>query len=97
MIERYVFVRLKPEYAADRAEIATHAQRALSALTDPVDVRVGTPSDEHADKAWDLSFAVRFESLEAVERYRLDPAHRQFVDEYLTPRTNVIKAWNFCV
>ena len=36
-----------------------------------------------------------FESLDAVEPYRIHPDHRSYVDDFLKPRLAVIKAWNF--
>lgn len=97
MIERYVFVKLVDAWAgaARRAEVAAESRRALGALDGVVDVRVGTPADEHASAAWDLSIAVTFDRLEDVGPYLSDPAHRAYVDDYLRPKLEVIKAWNF--
>lgn len=99
MIDRYVFVKLEDEYAngAARAEIAAHSRQALAALPGVVRVTVGTPADEAAVKSWDLSIVVRFARIEDVEPYRIHPEHRRYVDEYLAPRMQVIKAWNFQV
>ena len=30
-----------------------------------------------------------------VENYIIDPAHRDYVDHYATPKIEVRKAWNF--
>lgn len=95
MIDRYVFVRLEKEHASERDAIAAHSAEVLGKLPGVLQVSVGTPADEHAGAAWDLSIAVRFASLEDVEAYRVHPAHRRYVDEYLRPRMQVIKAWNF--
>jgi hypothetical protein len=97
MIDRYVFVRLKKEHAAERQEIADHSARILAALPGVVRVTAGTPADAPAEAAWDLSIVLRFASVDDVEPYRVHPEHRRYVDEYLAPRTEVIKAWNFAV
>jgi uncharacterized membrane protein YdbT with pleckstrin-like domain len=99
MIERYIFVKLKEEYATEdgRAEAARHTRAVISELPGVVAVRVGTPSDDRSAKAWDLSIAVRFQSAEDIEPYRVHPDHRAYVDEFLEPRMDVIKAWNFAV
>jgi hypothetical protein len=97
MIDRFVFVRLKEEYASERAAIAAYSAQTLRALPGVVQVTVGTPADAHAEAAWDLSIRVRFAALDDVEPYRMSPAHRRYVDEYLAPRMAVIKAWSFQV
>lgn len=95
MIDRFVFVRLKKEHASEREAIAAHTAETLRALPGVIHVSVGTPADEHAAAAWDLSIVVRFGALADVEPYRVHPAHRRYVDEYLRPRMEVIKAWSF--
>lgn len=97
MIDRYVFVKLTEAHAepAARAEIADHTRRVLAAIPGIIRVTVGTPADEAAVKSWDLSIVVRLRDLDDVEAYRVHPEHRVFVDDYLAPRMQVIKAWNF--
>jgi hypothetical protein len=99
VIHRYVFVKLVADCATDqgRAEVAEHARTALAALPGVVEVAVGIPADGPSEKAWDLSIDVSFGSIADVEVYRMHPDHRAFVDEYLAPRMEVIKAWNFVV
>ena len=96
MIERYVFVKLKPEYANDaaRAEIRERS-RALAKVPGVRGVSVGTPADEGAIAAWDLSLCVRFDSLAAADRYLDDPGHEAYYEGFLLERLQVIKAWNF--
>jgi hypothetical protein len=38
---------------------------------------------------------VRFDSLDDVAPYVAHPQHRTYVDEYLRPKLELIKAWNF--
>lgn len=96
-IDRHVFVRLKKERAGEREEVAAYTARILAGLPGVVRVNAGTPADAHAEAAWDVSVVVRFASLDDVESYRVHPEHRRYVDEYLAPRMDVIKAWNFVV
>ncbi len=97
MIERVVLFKLKDEYANDeaRAEIAARSREILGALPGVQALSIGVPADAPSEKSWDLSIIVRFDSLEAIERYRVHPDHRAYVDEYMRPRMEVIKAWNF--
>ena len=61
-----------------------------------IGVEVGVPADPAAE-VWDVSLAVRFERLDDVEPYRVDPIHRAYVDDYLASKAKVVKAWNFAV
>ena len=40
---------------------------------------------------------VRFNSMEDLEAYVVDPDHRIYVDDYMSERIEVRKAWNFRV
>lgn len=97
MIERIVLFKLRGEHAqrSARAEIAAHTRRVFATLPGVRGFSVGEPADEWADKAWDLSIIVRFDSLEDVAAYAADPTHREYVDVYLKDRVEVRKAWNF--
>jgi hypothetical protein len=97
MIERIVLFKLKAEHTHDaaRREVAAHSREVLASVPGVEEVRVGTPADDAAEKSWDLSVVVRFASLEAVEAYRVHPTHRAYVDDYMRPRMEVVKAWNF--
>lgn len=95
MIERHVYIRLKPEHKSERAAMAESGQRALARIPGVINVLAGTPADEHADHAWDFCLTLRFASTADVEAYRVHPDHRRYVDEDLAPRLQVIKAWNF--
>ncbi|RMH36529.1 MAG: Dabb family protein [Deltaproteobacteria bacterium] len=97
MIERYVFIKLSDAHATDagRAEVIAKTRDALAAIPGVQGVTVGAPADEASRASWDVSIAVRFARLEDVATYRDHPAHRAYVDEFLAPRAEVIKAWNF--
>jgi hypothetical protein len=97
MIERIVCFKLKDEYSneASRAEFADRTRRDLGALQNVRSVTVGVPADAAAEASWDISIVVRFDSMEDVEQYMVDPEHRAYVDGYAVPRIEVRKAWNF--
>lgn len=97
MIERIVLFKLKDEYCNDaaRSEIAARTRTDIGALKNVRSVSVGIPADELAQKSWDLSLIVRFDTLEDVDAYMTDPAHRAYVDNYMHTRIELIKAWNF--
>ncbi len=97
MIERIVLFKLKGEYCNDaaRAEIAERTRKDLGSLESVRSVSVGVPADEAAEKSWDLSVIVRFDNLQDVEAYLVDPAHRAYVDDYMRDRLELLKAWNF--
>ena len=99
MIERIVLYKLKDEYCNDaaRAEIAERTRVDLGALQDVRAVTVGVPADEASEASWDISIIVQFDSMEDMQKYMVDPAHRAYVDNYATPRVEVRKAWNFRV
>lgn len=99
MIERYVFVRLQKEYSTDagRAEVVARTRTDLAALPGVLSVTVGTPADAGSGKAWDIGIVVRFAAIEDVAPYGSHPDHRTYVDDFLAPRMEVIKAWNFVV
>ena len=99
MIERIVLFKLKDDYCNDaaRAEIAARTRKDIGALPQVRAVSVGVPADEASEKSWDISLVVRFDSLEDVAEYAVDPDHRAYVDQYMRERVEVIKAWNFQV
>ena len=97
MIERHVLIKLKAEHCneASRREIAVATLTALRAIPQVISVSVGVPADEHALAAWDLSLVVNLASLADVKPYMEDPGHQRFTHEYLRPKSEVVKHWNF--
>lgn len=97
MIERHVLIKLKAEHAnpASRREIAAQTLRALQAIPQVRAVSVGVPADDHALAAWDLSLVVDLDSLADVQPYMDDAGHQRFTHEYLRPKVEVVKHWNF--
>ena len=99
MIERYHFLKLKPEFAApDRVhEVVARVRAVLPTVPGVLSVTAGEPADDEAAAGWHVSIVVRFATLADVATYRAHPTHRQFVDEVLAPRVEFKKAWNFDV
>ena len=97
MIERIVLFKLKDEYGNDaaRAEFAERTRGDLKALPNIRALTVGVPADEASETSWDISIVLQFDSMDHVQQYIVDPAHRAYVDNYATPRVEVRKAWNF--
>lgn len=97
MIQRIVLLKLdgpssNPEA---RAEIARYSREVLASLPGVQQVQVGVAADEASLRAWDISLVVSFDDLDAVTAYLPHPDHRRYVDEYLRPRLEIVKAWNF--
>jgi hypothetical protein len=97
VIERHHYLKLKSEFAhaAARDEIVRRILEVLPALPAVLGVSAGTPADADAERSWDIFITVRFEALAHIDSYRAHPDHRKFVDEFLSPRVEVKKAWNF--
>ena len=99
MIERIVLIKLVDAHATPdgRAEVVRRTRDALPGLPGVRAVTVGIPTDEERESRWDICIRVRFTDIEDVEPYLLNPDHRAYVDDFLKPRMEVIKAWNFRV
>ncbi|MFW5921255.1 MAG: Dabb family protein [Polyangiales bacterium] len=99
MIERIVLFKLSDEWATDegRGEVAACSREVLAKVPGVRSLSVGVPADEAAARSWDLSIVLRFDSNDDVEKYRVHPDHRAYVDEYMKPKMEVVKAWNFDV
>jgi hypothetical protein len=96
MVERYLFVKLLPEHSSEVGRRRA-AQEALQLASGPCvsGLRVGLPADASAVAAWDLSLALRFESLEAADRFIAGPAYNAFTETFLGEHGRVVKAWTF--
>ena len=99
MIQRIVLFKLKEDFANDeaRAQIAERTLTMLTGLPMVTGARVGVPADPESLKSWDLSLVVEFNAYEDVEAYHVDPVHKAHVQDYMLPRAEVRKAWNFRV
>ena len=99
MIERIVLFKLTDEWATDqrRREVAAHSREVLAKVPGVRSLSVGVPADEPSERSWDLSIVLRFDSRDDIDSYRVHPHHRAYVDEYMKPKMEVVKAWNFDV
>jgi len=99
MIERVVLVKLRPEHATaeERDAVARRALETLRPIPGVLAVMAGQPADAASEKSWDVLIAIRFASLADAEAYGAHPDHRRFVDEFVAPRCDVRKVWNFVV
>lgn len=95
MVERYLFVKLLPEHSSDEGRRRAVREAQLLGSSPGVSVRVGLPADAPALSAWDLSLALRFESLDAADRFMAGPAYRGFTEAFLGEVGRVVKAWTF--
>jgi hypothetical protein len=97
MIDRIVLVRLKDEYRTEtkRAEIASHSENTLWEVPQVREIRVATALDDKTREDWDMLLTIRLDAIEDLEPFRLNPIHREYVDNYLKPKIIQIKGWNF--
>jgi hypothetical protein len=97
MIERVHLLKLKSAHATPRSrrEVVDRTLAVLPSVPGVLGVTAGTSADEESQKSWDVFIVVRFASLADVEPYRVHPEHRRFVDEFLAPRVEMKKGWNF--
>jgi hypothetical protein len=97
VVERHHYLKLRSEFAhpEGRAEVVRRVLETLPGLPRVTGVTAGVPADAEAERSWDVLITVRFADVADVAVYRADPAHRRFVDEFLAPRVEVKKAWNF--
>lgn len=97
MVRRIVLIKLKEPWANDagRRETARRVAADLGAVEEVGTAEVLLPLGGKSGKDWDLCLVVTFATEDAVAGYVDDPAHRRLVDEFLRPRLEVIKAWNF--
>lgn len=92
MVERIMLLKLHD--SAERAELAKFVRATLIELAGVEEVSVGLPADVAAAKSWDISVVLLFAS-EATTTIALESdAFKAFYAE-LSPRVQVIKAWNF--
>jgi len=87
MIQRFVLFRLHAD--ASRAEAIAQCRAVLGDA-----VTIGTPADDSAKK-WDVSLVIRADDLAAMTALLARPEVAALLDEWLPPRTAVIKAWSF--
>ncbi len=99
MFDRFVFAKLNEEWAGDEGVTAVlaEARRVLPSIPGVRCCRIGSPADAHAGKGWDVCFVLSFASLEDIESYRVHPIHQAFLNDFLEPKVEAKRAWNFSV
>lgn len=97
MFERFVYVKLKEEWDNDagRAAVVAEAGRVLPTVPGVLRCRAGVPAAEGLAKGWDICISLQFASLDEIESYRVHPDHQKFLDEFLSPRAEAKRVWNF--
>ncbi len=97
MIERVVLIKLRAEHANDerRRAIAQETAQVLPKAEGVRAVRVAIAADARTRREWDICIEVVLDDVEAVERYRVDPVHRAYADEFLAPLRTKIYVYNF--
>ncbi|MCP4447047.1 MAG: Dabb family protein [Myxococcales bacterium] len=97
MFDRFVFVKLKEQWANQEgvADFIAESRRVFPSIPGVLRCRAGQPADAHAGKGWDVCIVLGFASLEEIEVYRVHPAHQAFLDEFLGPRAEAKRVWNF--
>lgn len=96
MIQRHVYLRLAHTHSgANSVSEVAQRSRKLAEIPEVKRVQIGMPVDDVSCTAWELCLILDFDSMADIEAYIEHPLHRAYVDEYLKPRLQVIKAWNF--
>ncbi|MFP6665260.1 MAG: Dabb family protein [Deltaproteobacteria bacterium] len=98
MIERHIYFKLKDEFANDagRAEMARALRETLPGIAGVDEIVVGLPAD-HDSLVWDVALRLRFVSMEALLAWTATPAHQKFTEEFVLPRVEIQKLWNFSI
>ena len=97
MFDCFVFVKLKGQWSnqAGVDEVIAESRRVLPSLPGVLRLRAGRPADEHSGKGWDVCLVLGFATLEDIETYRVHPLHQAFLEEFLGPRVEAKRVWNF--
>lgn len=84
MIEHIVLFKLTPEATeADRRSIVSTAGE-LKSIEGVLNVTCGENFSDR-NQGYEIGLVVRFRDRESLERYLPHPAHRGWVDRYVTP------------
>jgi len=93
MIERIALFRLHPQI--DRGAFAAQLRIALSTVGGLSALSVGLPSDSAAEKSWDVSLIMRFETAQVAARALASDAFLRCQRDLLEPSAQVSKQWAF--
>lgn len=95
MIRRVVLVEIRREYRSELAQIAAHTRDVLSRIPGVEALEVFTAADPRTQREWQLCIQLELADLAATERYRVDPTHRAYADQYLAPLRGKIRVLHF--
>lgn len=97
MVRRYIFVRLKAEYAGGLklVQLQKTAAQALTASYGVQGLHVGTAIEDGTEKRWSACLTVEYVSGVDLERSTKDPVMLAFVNNYLTPRAEEVMMCSF--
>ena len=97
MFTRTVLVKLTDEWSTHkgRTTIAEHSQITLSAVPGVASASAMVPADSAALESWDIMLQIHFETYEDIEPYRVHPDHLAFLNDYLSPKAEIKKVWNW--
>ncbi|MCP4902726.1 MAG: Dabb family protein [bacterium] len=97
MITRIVLLKLSTEHATaeGREEVAGKSREVLPGMPGVLKADVGVGADTATLASWDVSLVLQFAAVEDLEPFRVDPAHREYVDLFLKPRLEDIQDLNF--
>lgn len=95
-VERIVLIKLNDAAATAemRREVAEETRRVFPTIPGVVSIQVSQAASTDL-ASWDLCLKVGFRSVDDVPGYRSHPIHVAYVDEYLKPKLDCLKAWNF--
>ena len=97
MIHRMVMIKLQAKHRerAARGAVAERCRQVLPSVPGVVEAWVGTPLDARTEGDWDLAIRIVFSAESDIAPYIVHPMHRELVDDFLKPRSEALKAWNF--
>jgi hypothetical protein len=95
MVQRVVLVKLDPSYVDEVKTVADHSAEVLSGVPGVRHLKVVVAADARTERDWHLCLLLQFDDLEQVESYRQHEVHRKYVDVYLRPMMEGIRAYNF--
>lgn len=95
MVQRVVLVKLDPSYAQEVRTVADHSTEVLGGVPGVREVKAVVAADARTERDWHLCLLLQFDDLETVETYRQHEVHRKYVDVYLRPMMQGIRAYNF--
>ena len=89
MIQRTVLIKLKNPTSLEK--IIERSKSVLPLLPGVRNVQMGSIIKP---KEYDVVISLLFDNIEEVEAYGSHPKHREYVDQFLKPLIDTIKAYN---